>query len=38
MFLEQLSRTNLGLGTLKFEKVDALRFLLLTPENLSFIL
>jgi hypothetical protein len=38
MFLELLSRTNLGLGTLKFEKVDALRFLLLTPENLSFIL
>jgi len=37
MFLELLSRSNLGLGTLKFEKVDALRFLLLTPENLSLI-
>jgi len=38
MFLELLSRTNLGLGTLKFEKVDALRFLLLSPQNLSLIL
>jgi hypothetical protein len=37
MFLELLSRSNLGLGTLKFEKVDALRFLLLTPESLSLI-
>jgi hypothetical protein len=38
LFLELISRTNLGLGTLKFEKVDALRFLSLSLQDLPLVL
>jgi hypothetical protein len=38
LFLELVSRTNLGLGTLKFEKVDALGFLSLSLQNLPLVL
>jgi hypothetical protein len=38
LFFELVSRTNLGLGTLKFEKVDALRFLSLSLQHLPLVL